>query len=68
MEEPMFLTSGAREAFNQLSQAFIKAPILWYFDLKCHIQIETNTLGYAIGRVLSQLTFDHLTSDYLTSN
>ena len=28
MEEPMFLTSGAKEAFNYLRQAFIKAPIL----------------------------------------
>ena len=37
--EPMFLTPGAREAFNQLKQAFTKAPILRHFDSECHIRI-----------------------------
>ena len=63
IEESTFLTPDAREAFNQLKQAFTKAPILWHFDPECHIQIETDALGYAIGGVLSQLTSDHLTSD-----
>ena len=63
MRESIFLTSGAREAFNQLRQAFIKAPILRHFDPECHIRIETDASGYAIGGVLSQLTSDHLTSD-----
>ena len=61
--EPTFLTPSAREAFNQLRQAFTKAPILRHFNLECHIRIETNASGYAIGRVLSQLTSDHLTSN-----
>ena len=61
--EPIFLTSSAREAFNQLKQAFTKAPILRHFDPECHIQIEIDASGYAIGGVLSQLTSDHLTSD-----
>ena len=61
--EPTFLTPGAREAFNQLRQAFTEAPILRHFDPECHIRIETDALGYAIGGVLSQLTSDHLTSD-----
>ena len=61
--EPTFLTPGAREAFNQLRQAFTEAPILRHFDPECHIRIETNASGYAIGGVLSQLTSDHLTSD-----
>ena len=61
-EELTFLTSNAREAFNQLKQVFTKAPILWYFNSEYHIRIEINTSGYAIERVLSQLTFDYLTS------
>ena len=63
MGKPMFLTFGTREAFNQLRQVFTKAPILWHFDSECHIWIETDASCYAIGRVLSQLTSDHLTSD-----
>ena len=65
--KPTFLTSGAREAFNQLRQVFTKAPILRHFDLECHIQIETDAAGYAIGGVLSQLTSDQVTSDQVTS-
>ena len=42
---------------------FTEAPILQYFDPECHIRIETDALGYAIGGVLSQLTSDYLTSD-----
>ena len=61
--EPTFLTPGAREAFNQLRQAFTEAPILRHFDPECHIRIETDASGYAEGGVLSQLTSDHLTSD-----
>ena len=63
MRESIFLTLDAKEAFNQLRQAFTKAPILRHFDLEYHIQIETNVSGYAIGGVLSQLTSDHLTSN-----
>ena len=48
-----YLTPGAKRAFTQLRQAFIKAPILRHFDLECHIQIETDASGYAIGGVLS---------------
>ena len=61
--KPTFLTLGAREAFNQLKQVFTKAPTLWHFDLECHIRIEIDASGYAIGGVLSQLTSDHLTSN-----
>ena len=58
MEEPIFLTSGAREAFNWLKQAFTKATIVCHFDLKYYIQIETDASGYAIGGVISQLSSD----------
>ena len=56
--ESGFLTSGARKAFTELRQAFIKAPILHHFDPERHIRIETDASGYAIGEVLSQLTSD----------
>ena len=52
---PSFLTPKARSAFNYLRLAFTKAPILRHFDPECYIRIETDTLGYAIGGVLSQL-------------
>ena len=61
--KPIFLTPNTREVFNKLRQAFIEAPILQHFDPECYIRIETDISGYAIGRVLSQLTSDHLTSD-----
>ena len=51
---PKFLIFDARAAFNCLWLAFTKAPILWYFDSKCYIWIETNALGYTIDEVLSQ--------------
>ena len=54
-----YLTPDAKRAFTQLRQAFTKAPILRHFDPECHIQIETDALGYAIGRVLSQLTLNN---------
>ena len=52
---PSFLTPEARSAFNRLRLAFTKAPILRHFDPECHIWIETNASGYAIGSILSQL-------------
>ena len=55
-----FLTPGAKLAFIKLKQAFLKAPILYHFDLKHYIQIETNVSGYAIGRVFCHLTLDDL--------
>ena len=55
-----FLTPGTKLAFIKLRQAFLKAPILHHFDPERHIQIETDALGYAIGRVFSQLTSDDL--------
>lgn len=55
-----FLNPGARLAFTKLRQAFSKAPILHYFDLKCHIWIETNISGYVICRLLNQLAMKNL--------
>ena len=53
-----FFTSRARLAFTKLRQTFFKTPILYHFDLKCHIWIETDVSGYAISGVLSQLIFN----------
>ena len=55
---PKFLTPDARTAFNRLRLAFTEAPILWHFDLECHIWIEIDALSYAIGDMLSQLIFE----------
>ena len=55
-----YLTPGAKRAFTQLRQAFIKAPIFQHFDLACYIRIETDVSGYAIGGVLNQPTLDNL--------
>ena len=63
--ERNFLTLNAKKAFNYLWLAFIKAPILQHFNLKSHIQIQTNASSYIIGRVLSQL---NLNSDVLLNN
>ena len=55
-----FLTLRTRLAFTKLRQAFVKAPILYHFDPKRHIPVETNASGYAIDRILSHLTSDNL--------
>ena len=55
-----YLTPDAKRAFTQLRQAFTEAPILRHFDPECHIRIETDASGYAIGGVLSQLTLGNL--------
>ena len=55
-----FLTPGARLAFIELRQAFVKASILYHFDPKRHIQIKTNASGYIIDGVPSQLTSNDL--------
>ena len=44
----------------KLKQAFVKALILNHIDLERYIQIETDVLGYAIGRIFTQLTSDNL--------
>lgn len=50
-----FFTLKACLNFTQLRKIFTKTPILYYFDLKYYIQIETNTSDYAIKCILSQL-------------
>ena len=55
-----YLTTAAKKAFNHLRHAFTQAAIFQHFDLKWHIRIETDTSGYAIGEVLSQLILNEL--------
>lgn len=62
-----FLTSEAKVAFTKLRKTFIEAPILCYFDLVYHIQILTDELRYVIGKVLSQINSDQLSSNHMTS-
>lgn len=51
--ETEFLTLGAKKIFIYLQKAFIKVPILRYFDSKYYIYIKTNVLGYTIIEVLN---------------
>ena len=55
-----FFTPKARLTSTKLKQAFIKPLILYHFHLDCHIYIQSDVLGYAIGEILSQLTLDDL--------
>ena len=55
-----FRTPGAKLAFFELRQAFLKAPILHHFNPEHYIQIETDVSGYAIGGVLNHLISDDL--------
>ena len=63
---PKFLTPDVRTAFNRLWLVFTKAPILWHFDPKCHIWIETDASGYVINGVLSQLTSGTISNGVIT--
>ena len=53
-----FLTPRAKLVFTKLKQTIFKAPILHHFDPECHVRIETDVSGYAIGGVLNWLTLD----------
>ena len=48
-----FLIPRAKLAFTKLRKAFFKVLILYHFNPECHIQIETDVSGYAIGGVLN---------------
>ena len=53
-----FFILGAKLAFAELRQAFVKALILYHFDPEYHIRIETDVSRYAIGGVLIWLILD----------
>ena len=56
----IFFTTDARRVFTKLRQVFMEALILNYFDLKRHIQIEMDFLGYAISEIFNQLILNDL--------
>ena len=47
-----------QEAFNQIKQIFLKAPILEIYNLKRETRVKTNALDYALGAVLLQQCLD----------
>ena len=49
------LTSEIKKAFEKLKMIFTIASILRHFNSKLSIRIETNTSGYVIDDILSQL-------------
>lgn len=50
-----FLTSETKKVFIHLQKAFIETLILFYFNSKYYIYIETNASEYAIIGVLSPM-------------
>ena len=48
-----FFIFGARLAFTKLRQTFIKALLLYYFDLEYHIRIETDASDYIVSEIFS---------------
>ncbi len=54
-----FFTADTKKAFTKLKQAFVEASIPNHFDPEHHILIKTDTLGYVIDGMLSQLTSDN---------
>ena len=55
-----FLILGAKLAFNELKQTFVKAPIFYYFNPEHYIRIEIDVPGYTIGGVFCQLILNNL--------
>lgn len=53
-----FPTFKARLTFTLLKKAFIKALILYYYNLEHYIQMKINVLRYTISEILAQLTFE----------
>lgn len=60
-----FLIPKAKKAFIYLQKSSNKALILRYFNLKHYIGISTNVLGYAIDKVLSQMTLNQYSFNYM---
>lgn len=52
------LTPKIKEAFIYLQIAFIKALILYYFDLEIHIRIKIDSFRFAIGEILSLMVLN----------
>ena len=48
-----YLSPDIKKAFDQLRQAFPKAPIFQHFNPDQYIRVKIDASGHAIGRVLS---------------
>lgn len=55
-----FFTPKARVTFICLREAFTKASIFHYFDLKRYIRIEIDASSFAIRGIFSKLTWKHV--------
>ena len=51
-------TARCKQAFNNLKQRFITAPILAHFNSNLEYVIKINSSNYALGGVLSQYNKD----------
>ena len=49
------LTADAKEAFENLKDAFTTAPILRHYDPELPIRMVTDSSGFAVAAILSQL-------------
>ena len=49
------LTDDTKAAFKAFKEAFTKAPVLLYFGPNKPIHLETDSSGFALKRILSQL-------------
>lgn len=66
LSKRIFFTLEVKKPFIYLQKVFIKVLIFCYFDSKCYICIETDTLEYDINKVLYDMTLDQHFSTYIT--
>ena len=59
LDKKIELPPDAKEAFQKLKRAFTTAPFLKHFDPKLKTMVETNTSGFAISTIISQLQEDN---------
>ena len=52
--EPLHWTDAADRAFEELREAFIKAPLLMHFNPERKIRVETDASGFGIAGIMSQ--------------
>ena len=62
------LIPNVKTTLIQLSKAFTKALIFYYFDPKYYIQIKTTIFGYAINEDSNQLALDNISQQYSVAN
>ena len=55
MRQPFIWTANADQAFKQLKEALIKAPVLGYPLPKGDFILDTDASNHGVGAVLSQL-------------